>query len=216
MTGMARTVAWGILIALGLLLIVNTVPYFSFRREFAFLEEKGPLVADPVWRRCFYGHLLGSVACLLLIPFLFWNRLLRRSPGLHRWLGRCYGVAVLGWAAPTGLYLAFHAKGGLPGKAAFLLLGVLWWATTARGVQTAVARRFDEHRRWMIRSAAIAGSAIYFRVFHLALFGLGLPDESNYALSLWLSAAASLIAGEAFGRGVPAEPPSVAWKGEVS
>jgi hypothetical protein len=216
LNGMARKVGWGILIALGLLLIANTVPYFSFRRDVAFLEEKGPLASDPIWRRCFYGHLLGSVVCLALVPYLFWDRLRRRFPALHRGLGRCYGVAVLGWAAPTGLYLSFHAKGGLAGKSAFLLLGVLWWATTARGVQTAVARRFDEHRRWMVRSAAIAGSAVFFRIFHVAFFGLGLADEPNYVLSLWLSAAASLIAGEAFGRGVPSKPPSLLLKGEVS
>jgi hypothetical protein len=213
---MVRRIVWGILIALGLLLIVNTVPYFTFRREFAFLEEKGALVSDPLWRRCFYGHLLGSITCLALIPFLFWEGLRLRLPALHRWLGRCYGLAVLGWAAPTGLYLALHAKGGLSGKAAFLLLGILWWATTARGIQTAVKRRFDEHRRWMIRSAAVAGSAVFFRVFHVALFGLGLPDEPNYVLSLWFSAAASLIVGEAFARKSPPEPPPLAWKGELS
>jgi hypothetical protein len=213
---MIRRLAWAAAIGLGALLIVNTVPYFSFRRDFAFLAEKGPLVSDPLWRRCFYGHLLGGVLCFALIPFLFWPRLRVRFPAVHRWLGRLYGVAVLGWAGPTGLYLSLFAKGGLAGKAAFLVLGALWWASTAVGVQTAVARRFDAHRRWMIRSASIAGSAVFFRVFHLAFFGMGLADETNYALSLWLSLAASLMVGEALVRRSPAGSPSVSLKGALS
>jgi hypothetical protein len=181
-----RKLAWATLIGLGLLLIVNALPYFSFGRNFSFLDEKGPLVDVPLWRLCFYGHLLGSILCFIVLPFLFWTRLRDRFPALHRWLGRAYGLAVLGWAAPT-----------------------------ARGVQTAVARRFDEHRRWMIRSAAIAGSAIFFRVFHVAFYGLGVADEPNYILSLWLSFAASVVVGEALVRRSPDGAPSGSLKGAL-
>ncbi len=185
------------------LIILNSFPYFTFRRDLSFLEEKGPLVSDPVWRACFYGHVLGGILCLASAPFLFWDRLRVRVPALHRGLGRLYGIVVLGWAGPAGLFLALHAKGGIAGRAAFLVLGLLWWGATARGVQSILAGRPADHRRWMIRSYSLALSAVSFRVFQTALFWAGLPDEPNYILSLWLSLAASLVAGEAFVRKPP-------------
>jgi hypothetical protein len=203
-------------IGLSGLVIVNSLPYFSMRRNFAFLSEKGPLVADPLWRGCFYGHVLGGVVCFLTGPFLLWNRLLARFPKLHRRLGRLYGVVVLGWAGPTGLYLACHAKGGVPGRAAFLLLGLLWWGSTARGVQAIVARRTAEHRAWMLRSYAIALSAVFFRIAHAALFWAGLPDETNYVWSLWFSLAASLAAGEALVRRSPERAGVLTLEGGLS
>src|SRR5205807_1059764 len=118
---------------------VNSLPYLSGRRTLAFLDEKGALASDPLWRTCFLGHVFGGIICFLMAPWLFWNGLLARFPKLHKGLGRVYGVAVLGWAGPTGIYLSFHAKGGLPGRSAFLLLGLLWWGATARGVQSIVA-----------------------------------------------------------------------------
>ncbi len=204
--------------AIGLsgLVILNSFPYFSMGRDFAFLSEKGALVADPLWRNCFYGHVLGGIVCFLTGPFLLWNRLLARLPKLHRWLGRVYGVAVLGWAGPTGIYLACHAKGGAPGRAAFLLLGLLWWGSTARGVQAIVARRTAEHRRWMLRSYAVALSAVYFRMAHAALFWAGLPDEPNYIASLWFSLAASLAVGEALVRRSPERAGVLTWEGGLS
>lgn len=198
------------------LVLFNSLPYFSFRRDLPFLEEKGALVSDPLWRACFYGHVLGGMVCFASAPFLFWDRLRTRLPGLHRGLGRLYGVTVLGWAGPAGIYLSTHAKGGLSGRAAFLLLGLFWWGATATGVRTILAGRVAEHRRWMIRSYSLALSAVTFRVFQLALFQAGMSDESNYILSLWLSLATSLVAGEALVRRSPGGSPIPALKGGVS
>jgi len=198
------------------LIVLNSLPYFSSRTNLAFLVEKGPLASDPVWRLCFSGHVLGGIVCLVAAPFLFWSRLLRRAPILHRVLGRVYGAVVLGCAAPAGLYLALFAKGGAAGKAGFLVLGVLWWAATARGIQAIVARSVAEHRRWMVRSYALALSAVFFRLFHVAFYWAGLADDPNYVLSLWLSLAASLVAGEIVVRRSPAEQAIPVLKGGVS
>lgn len=213
---------WAVRIAgvvtLGLcgLILVESLPYFTSRTDPDFFLEKRPVSSENLWRSCFYAHVLGGIVCLVSAPFLFWSRVRERFPGLHRGLGRIYGAAVLGAAGPTGLYLALHAKGGLPGRAAFLVLGILWWGATARGVQAILAGRATAHRRWMVRSYALALSAVSFRVFHLAFFWAGLASEANYALSLWLSLGASLVGGEAFVRRRSAEGVSLAWKGGVS
>jgi len=212
----ARGVLVAVTLALCGMIVVNSLPYFSFRRDLAFLEEKGARADDLLWRRCFYGHVLGAIVCIVVAPFLFWERLRVRRPKLHRGLGRVYGVAVLGWAGPAGLVLALFAKGGLAGQIGFLALGLLWWGTTARGVQTILAGRVAEHRRWMIRSYALALSAVSFRVFQIGLAVAGLSDEPNYVISLWLSLATSLVAGEAVARRSPVAAVPLALKGGVS
>ena len=197
-------------------IVIESLPYFTFRSDLDFLVEKAPVSSERVWRCCFYAHVFGGLVCLASAPFLFWNRLRERFPGLHRRLGRVYGVAVLGCAGPTGIYLALHAKGGFAGQAGFLLLGLLWWGATAQGVRSIVAGRAAAHRRWMIRSYALALSAVSFRVLHLGFFWAGMANDPNYVLSLWLSLATSLVGGEAFLRRRPAEAGSLSWKGGVS
>ena len=201
---LARWAWWMSILALSGLILVNSWPYFSLRGNFGFLVEKGALASEVPWRTAFYVHVAGGMACLAAGPLLLWNGLLRFSPRLHRWLGRGYALAVLGCAGPTGIYMAFHAKGGVPGALGFLVLGLLWWGETALGVQAAVARRFAEHRRWMQRSYAMALSAVFFRVIQLAIDPLGTSPEADYVISLWLSLAASVAAGEWMAR--PAAP----------
>jgi len=215
MKWIVRIVGASILAQCGLI-VLNSLPYFSGRMNLAFLVEKGTLVSDPAWRLCFLGHVLGGIVCLVTAPFLFWTWFLQRAPLLHRVLGRVYGAIVLGCAAPAGLYLAMFAKGGPAGKAGFLVLGLLWWGTTARGIQAIAARRAAEHRRWMVRSYALALSAVFFRLFHVGFYWAGLADEPNYILSLWLSLAASLVAGEAVVRRSPVDAAIPALKGGVS
>jgi uncharacterized membrane protein len=215
MKWIVRIVGASILAQCGLI-VLNSLPYFSSRMNLAFLVEKGELAYDPTWRWCFLGHVLGGIVCLITAPFLFWNGLLRRAPRLHRVLGRVYGAIVLGCAAPAGLYLALFAKGGPAGKAGFLVLGLLWWGATARGVQAIVSRRVAEHRRWMVRSYALALSAVFFRLFHVSFYVVGMADEPNYILSLWLSLAASLVAGEAVVRRSPSDAAIPSLKGGVS
>jgi hypothetical protein len=189
--------AAAVTVALTLLIVANTLPYYSFSRDFAFLAEKGPLVEAAWWRACFYTHISGGMVCLLIGPFMLWNGLLRRALAIHKWLGRGYGLAVLGWAGPSGVILSMVAKGGLPGRACFLLLCVLWIGTTALGIRAVLARRIPEHRRWMVRSYALALSAVFFRISQVALYAFDLDPETNYGVSLWVSLAASIAAGEA-------------------
>jgi hypothetical protein len=195
-----RVVAWLTILGLSALVVANTVPYFSLGGNFAFLVEKGALSGERLWRTCFFAHVSGGMLCLATGPLLLWNGLLRRSKAAHRWLGRAYALAVLGWAGPAGLYLSIHSKGGLSGHACFLLLDVAWIAATALAIRHVTARRVAEHRRWMMRSYALALSAVFFRVFQLGFHVGGMADEPNYVLSLWLSLGASVVAGEVLAR----------------
>lgn len=193
---LARWMWWTSIFALSGLILANSWPYFSLRGNFGFLVEKGEIADGLLWRAAFYVHVAGGMLCLATGPLLLWGGLLRRSPALHRWLGRAYALAVLGVAGPTGLFMAFQAKGGLPGTLGFLATGLLWWVQTARGVAHVAARRFAEHRRWMLRSYGVALSAVFFRVIQLALHAPGVPADANYVISIWLSLAAGVAVGE--------------------
>ena len=191
--------AWivaSVCLALSGLIVVNSFGYFASRSPHAFLVEKGPIARDPLWKACFYLHVAGGIVCIVLAPLLLWNGLRRGSMRLHRRLGRGYAVAALGWAGPTGLYLALFAKGGLPGQLGFLTLGVLWYGATVLGVRAVGARRIDEHVRWMLRSYALILSAVFFRMLHVGFYLASVADEPNYVLSTWLSTGLSLWVGE--------------------
>ncbi|MDA1195732.1 MAG: DUF2306 domain-containing protein [Planctomycetota bacterium] len=187
---------WLFLLGTTALLTENTLPYFSFARDLPFLIEKAAQYQDAVWRVAFYVHISGGLLCLLVALPQFSRTLLRRAPRLHRALGWTYVVSVLGFAAPTGMYLAIFAKGGMAGRLGFIVLGAVFFYTTWRGLERVRARDFRGHAAWMIRSYAMAASALTFRVFHLLLFVLGVQHE--YELSIWLSFVVNLAAAELF------------------
>ena len=183
---------WVMTIPLSVLIVANTLPYFTLSAQEPFLQEKGTLVSSPTWRISFYYHLAGASVCLLLGPVLLSAWALRRSRRLHRWLGWTYVSAVLCCAAPSGIYLSLYAKGGLPGQIGFLISGVAWFATTWAGLTAVRQGRLREHGILMVWSYALAWSAVGFRVFHLTLHELAVDREVNYVLSLWLSLLASV------------------------
>jgi len=134
----------------------------------------------------FYAHVVFAPVALALMPFQFWTRLRARRPRLHRWLGRGYGVAIL-IAGTGGLLMALGTTAGPVASAGFALLAVIWLASTAQGIRLVMARRFDEHRVWMIRSAALTFAAVTLRLYLPLLFASGLPQDEAYTLVAWLA-----------------------------
>ncbi len=189
-------VGWLAVLALSALVVVNSLPYFTAGTAIDFLAERPVLTASPVWRAALLHHVAGALVCLVVGPVLLSARLLRASPAAHRVLGWTYVVAVTCVAAPSGLALSITAKGGLAGQLGFAVLGVAWLATTLAGVRAIRQRRLSDHVTWMARSAAIASSALSFRVVQVALYAVGVPDHPNYVASLWSSLALSVVLGE--------------------
>lgn len=185
---------WSVVSALSGLLIANSLPYFGFAADLPFLLEKGEVARGMLWRGTFYVHVAGGMVCLASALPQFSRTLLRRLPAVHRALGWTYVVSVLVFTAPTGLYLALFAKGGMPGRLGFILLGVALFYTTWRGFERVRARDFRGHVAWMIRSYALTASALTFRVFHLALYLAGVGGE--YVLAIWLSLVVNLAVAE--------------------
>lgn len=142
-----------------------------------------------------YLHIGLAPVALAVLPFQFSTRLRKTRPGLHRWLGRIYGAAVL-LAGLAGLSLALNADAGPVAGAGFGLLAVLWLGATAQAVRLAILRRVAEHRRWMIRSAALTLAAVTLRIY-LPLLEMTVGFEIGYLLVAWLSWVPNLVLAEA-------------------
>ncbi len=95
-----------------LLLIRNTIPYFSFSQNISFIQEKAVLFLRPFYRTCFYLHIFAGMFCIGAALLQFSSEILKKRKAIHILGGRIYVMMVLLLGAPTGLYMSFFAKGG--------------------------------------------------------------------------------------------------------
>ncbi len=117
---------------------------------------------------------LGSVA-LLAGCLQVWPWLRRSQPAVHRLGGRIYVAAALTASicvmiiSPMGLH-------GANQRVANTMLALLWFGTTLAGFRAIRQRRFADHRRWMLRSVALAFSIVAFRFWMLVIFAVFVPE----------------------------------------
>jgi len=141
-----------------------------------------------------YAHIGLAPVALALLPLQFRTRLRVRRPGLHRWLGRLYGVSIL-ISGAAGAILALTTAEGVVAAAGFLQLSLLWLGSTARAVWLAMQRRITEHRAWMIRSAALTLAAVTLRLqlpVGVAVAGF----EISYPVIAWACWVPNLLLAE--------------------
>ena len=142
------------------------------------------------------AHIFGSAFALLLGPFQFLSGLRTRAPNLHRWSGRAYlgfGVLIGGLA---GLYMAFHAFGGLIGRSGFFFLAAMWLFTGAMAFKAILAGNVHEHRRWMIRNFALTFAAVTLRIQLGLSAASDLSFEQTYPFIAWVCWVPNLLFAE--------------------
>ncbi len=131
------------------------------------------------------GHAAFAGIALLVGPFQFLDTLRRRWPMLHRRLGWLYiGTVALG--AAFALPLTLHAGFGPITGSGFLTLDIVWLLTTGIALRWAIRLRFDLHRRWMLRSYALAAAAISLRIMLPLSAVMGLSTAPSYRTIAWL------------------------------
>ncbi len=175
---------------------VASVGYFDDETWPAFVVEKLPLSSariEEFWLLALQVHVVAAAVslpgCLLLISRL----VLRRFPRVHRWLGRVVGVVVLFSLVPTGLFMALFAKGGFVSGLGFAVSGVIVFVCMVRGIQTARACRFVEHRRQMVHVLAQLSVAVTSRLLMIAFDVVGIDADSAYLIALWLPVIGSAL-----------------------
>ncbi|MCX6318424.1 MAG: DUF2306 domain-containing protein [Bacteroidetes bacterium] len=187
---------WTPVAAFSLLLIYNTLPYFSFSKEFSFIEERSFLFQSNLYNACFYIHILAGALCIGTALIQFSRYILKKSKAIHRISGKIYVFVVLFLGAPTGLYMAFFAKGSFWERSLFMFMAVWWFITTLYGLSTIHKKNVVAHKIWMIRSYAMAMTAVSFRVFHIVFYLLDWGHLENYEFSLWISVVGNMLFAE--------------------
>jgi len=148
-----------------------------------------------------YTHVFGALFALLLGPWQFSTRLRAARPALHRWMGRLYlGIGVL-VGGIAGVYMAFHAFGGIVAQTGFGLLAVLWLYTGLRAYLAIRAGEAASHRRWMVRNFALSFAAVTLRLWLPGSVASGIAFEVAYPVIAWACWVPNLVIAElAFNR----------------
>ncbi|WP_283133050.1 DUF2306 domain-containing protein [Rhizohabitans arisaemae] len=157
-------------------LFVVWPPYLTLDRTLSRI----PLNPDPghIHYALVVAHIFfGSVALIAGILQL-WPWLRRGHPRTHRAVGRIY---VFGGMLPAAVgALVMMPMGALNtlGMIGTAIWAVLALSTTFLAVRAARRRRYDEHRRWMIYSFALALAPISSRLWFFLLLAV-VPGAEN-------------------------------------
>ena len=160
-----------------------------------FVIEKLPLRFEALWLASLELHVASALLSFPLCIALM-TRTLQRRPVLHRWLGRLAGLSVLFVLVPSGVVLAFDAKGGTWVTAGFLLSGAIVAACMASGIRPARRRDLVSHGRAMRHVMAQMSVAVSSRAMIVALDAAGVEPELSYVVALWVPVLGSTLAAE--------------------
>ena len=175
--------------------------YFPWSDSTNFLVLKQDVVHSQPWRFAFQTHVITSSLVLLAGFTQFSHSIRNNTPRLHRYAGWLYIIATLGAALPSGFILAISANGGLSTQICFVILGLLWGTSTLFALYYAFEKKWLAHRNWMIRSFALALSALSLRTWKLALYQIQpywdwLTPIHIYQLEAWLGWTINLFIAE--------------------
>lgn len=142
-------------------------------------------------------HAVGASFAPLLGLLQWSTRLRRRWPALHRWLGRAYlvgGVAIGGAAA---FWLSFFAYGGPVVRLGMSVVAAIWMASSAMAFVAIRSGDVAAHRRWMMRSVALALGGVTLRIYLPLLAAAGVDFLTAYRIAAWGSWLPNLAIAEA-------------------
>jgi len=200
--------AWGrriflsVMLAGSLLISAMSLPYFDFETLPPFVIEKLPLRFETLWLASLRVHVaaaaLGFPLCLALM-----TRALQRRTAWHRWLGRFTGLLLLCALLPSGIVLAFDAKGGRPVTAGFLLSALIVGGAMIIGVRAARRRDLVLHARALRHVVGQMSVAVVSRALIVGLDALGVDPDLAYVAALWGPVLASAAVVELISRRAP-------------
>lgn len=179
------------------LMTTISLQYIPLKTDVAFLAIKQDYIGMTHYQVAFFIHVFTS---LFVLPagFTQFSKTLRlKQPKLHRRAGWIYAFTTLFLAGPSGLIIGIYANGGLPSRIAFCLLAVLWMIFTYMALHRAIQKKFNEHKAWMIRSFALALSAITLRAWKYILVAFLHPKPMDvYQVVAWLGWTLNLAIAE--------------------
>jgi hypothetical protein len=189
----ARTAKWWVrnnslpLVLLVVIFLVFTLPpYLGLDPNSSRIELNDEFPLGLHYPALVLHIAFGTIALLCLCVQS--SRAIRaRYLKVHRMSGRLYvwaGVVPASLLVLTFLPFAVIRAGVLGST----LASIFWLITTLVGQKMARERRFTEHRRWMLYSAAFALQLVWGRIFNIvnAVFGLGIEPVLLAEAGGWL------------------------------
>jgi Predicted membrane protein (DUF2306) len=176
-----------------------SVPYLSLETDVAFLRIKQWVFKDysnvisNIWIVAFFIHVFTSIFSVIAGFTQFNKKLIWGN--LHRTFGKIYIVAVLLFAAPTGLVMGMVANGGPYSVTAFVLLALLWWYFTFEAYRSIRKKQFERHAIFMYLSYALTLSALTLRAwkFFFANMDFDFRPMDLYRIVAWLGWVPNLV-----------------------
>lgn len=179
------------------LMVQITLQYIPINTDVAFLRIKQEYVPMLHYRLAFFIHAFSAVFVLPAGFTQFSSAIRRKHPIIHKYAGWSYAFVTLVLAAPTGFIIGLYANGGLSSQIAFCLLAVLWFYFTLNSIVSIRQKDIAAHQQWMIRSFALALSAITLRAWKYVLVALFHPKPMDvYIIIAWLGWVLNLIIAE--------------------
>ncbi len=166
---------------------------FYVRGAAAFPPPLAPSLGARPWG--IFSHVLFGPIALVCGALNFRHGLRVRRPLVHRRIGKTYVVAALATGI-IGTYMSAYSYGGLVTHLGFAGLGISTFAATLIAFQHARARRWVQHRAWMVRSYALIFAAVTLRV-ELPLLAMAFQGfDPAYAIVSWLCWVPNLAVAE--------------------
>jgi uncharacterized membrane protein len=187
LTTVLRALAVVLILRVLAAILANYPDYFPPNFDALFLLGREATFRGA-YRWAFYLHIVSAPVVLLTGLVLLSESVRRRCGGAHRVLGRVHVVVVVACVLPTSAVMSRHAFAGWCAGLSFLVLSAATAGCTVAGVAAARRRRYDRHRRWMLRSYTLLCSAVVLRLISGAAGLVGVPSpERAYVVAAWCS-----------------------------
>ena len=171
--------------------------YIYLNTDVAFLRIKQPYISLLHYRIAFFIHVFTSIIVLPAGFTQFSKYIRKKIPDIHRISGWIYASVVILVAGPSGFIIGIYANGGISSQIAFCMLGILWVLFTILAIRSIRKKKVISHQKWMIRSFALAMSAITLRSWKYVLVALFHPKPMDvYIIVAWLGWVLNLIIAE--------------------
>lgn len=183
-----RKLFWTIAIVLAIAIGLYPLTYLiiDMRSNGLLASKSEELLATSIYNYSFYVHIFLGAIALLIGWTQFSVKWRTKYLNLHRSIGKTYIIAVL-LSGIAGLYIAFHATGGIVSKLGFSSLALLWLITTTAAYTTIKNKNIIAHQKWMIRSYALTFAAVTLRLWMPTIpiiFNIGFNE--SYPIISWL------------------------------
>lgn len=167
--------------------------------SYRYLFGSGAVPPTVAANQYFHGwvlvHAASAATALLIGPLQFMGKLRHERPEIHRGFGVIYVIACLAGGL-SAFPLAIGTVAGHVASAGFIALGTAWITATAMAVRHIANGKIAAHRGWMVRSFALALSALTLRLYLFVSGMLGIDYFLAYPVIAWACWLPNLVGAE--------------------